>query len=219
MHTSGRGPVSKGTVSGDAALRRLHGYYRWHAHFYDATRWTFLFGRTALIRLAAERLRPRRILEVGCGTGRNLTELARFFPEAEIVGLDLSAEMVRKARKKIERYGPRVSLLQRVYDGPVSGGDPFDLIIFSYCLSMINPGYADVLKLCDRDLATQGHLALVDFHDTSFGWFRRWMGLNHVRMDGQVLAALQSAGLNLQPCLVKSAYGGLWRWFACLAGR
>ena len=206
-------------MSDDAALANLHGYYRWHAHFYDATRWAFLFGRTALIRLAAGQLRPRRILEVGCGTGKNLTELARFFPHAEIVGLDLSAEMLSKARRKIEIYGPRVSLLHREYNAPISGGDPFDLIVFSYCLTMINPGYNDVLQFCVQDLSPTGRVAVVDFHDTSFRWFRRWMGLNHVRMDGHILAALQGAGLNPQPCLVKSAYGGLWRWFACLASR
>lgn len=206
-------------MSDNAALANLHGYYRWHAHFYDATRWAFLFGRTSLIRRAAAELRPRCILEVGCGTGKNLAELARFFPHAEIVGLDLSADMLARARKKIEIYGPRVSLLERVYNSPVSGGNPFDLIIFSYCLSMINPGYADVLRVSQQDLSPQGHLALVDFHDTSFAWFRSWMGMNHVRMDGQILAALKGAGLNLQPCLVKSAYGGLWRWFTCLACR
>jgi S-adenosylmethionine-diacylgycerolhomoserine-N-methlytransferase len=140
-------------VNDNAALANLHGYYRWHAHFYDATRWAFLFGRAALIRQAAEQLRPRRILEVGCGTGTNLAKLARRFPDAEIVGLDLSAEMLRKARKKVERYGPRVSLLERVYNAPVSGGDRFDLIVFSYCLSMINPGYAEVLRLSEQDLS------------------------------------------------------------------
>jgi S-adenosylmethionine-diacylgycerolhomoserine-N-methlytransferase len=169
--------------------------------------------------LAAGHLRPRRILEVGCGTGTNLAELARFFPQAEIVGLDLSAEMLSKARKKIEVYGPRVSLLHREYNAPISGADPFDLIVFSYCLTMINPGYSDVLRFCGQDLSSVGCLALVDFHDTKFSWFRRWMGLNHVRMDGQILAALPKAGLKLQPCLVRSAYGGLWRWFACLATR
>jgi hypothetical protein len=45
------------------------------------------------------------------------------------------------------------------------------------------------------------------------------MGLNHVRMEGQVLAALEKAGLTREYCPVKSAYGGLWRWFACLAKR
>jgi S-adenosylmethionine-diacylgycerolhomoserine-N-methlytransferase len=206
-------------LSDNAALESLHGYYRWHAHFYDATRWAFLFGRTALIRKAAERLRPRRILEVGCGTGKNLAELARFFPHAEIVGLDLSAEMLSKARKKIAVYGQRISLLERRYNAPVSSGDPFDLIVCSYCLSMINPGYEEVLALCIRDLSPHGSLAIVDFHDTRFAWFRRWMGVNHVRMDGQILSAVEGFKLNLQLRSVASAYGGLWRRFACLATR
>jgi S-adenosylmethionine-diacylgycerolhomoserine-N-methlytransferase len=206
-------------VRDDAALANLQGYYRWHAHLYDATRWSFLFGRAALIRTVAEQVRPQRILEVGCGTGKNLAELARIFPHSKIVGLDLSAEMLNKARRKIEMYGPRVSLLERTYAVPVSFGEPFDLIVLSYCLSMINPGYAEVLRLCEQDLSPEGRLALVDFHDTKFGWFRRWMGLNHVRMDGQIVAALQAAGLKLQPYVVNSAYGGLWRWFYCVASR
>jgi S-adenosylmethionine-diacylgycerolhomoserine-N-methlytransferase len=203
----------------NAQVTNLYGYYRWHAHFYDATRWAFLFGRARLIQMAGETLLPRRILEVGCGTGKNLVELARTFPDAEIVGLDLSEEMLGKARKKIEVYGPRVSLQQRVYDAPISAGDPFDLIVFSYCLTMINPGYAEVIRVSMKDLAPAGHVAVVDFHDSRFGWFRRWMGVNHVRMEGQVLDALRGAGLKLQPCELRSAYGGLWRWFACLAAR
>ena len=206
-------------MSGDVALDSLHRYYRWHAHFYDATRWAFLFGRRELIHSAAERLRPRRILEVGCGTGRNLVELARCFPDAQIVGLDLSADMLSKARKKVETYRPRVSLREGAYNFPISSGNPFDLIVLSYCLSMINPGFAEVLRICDQDLSSRGHLALVDFHDTQFNWFRNWMGLNHVRMDGQILAALKEAKLHLHPCKVGSAYGGLWRWFSCLASK
>jgi hypothetical protein len=45
------------------------------------------------------------------------------------------------------------------------------------------------------------------------------MGVNHVRMDGQIVPALKDAGLTPQPCSVHSAYGGLWRWFSCLATR
>ena len=202
-----------------AAVTNLQGYYRWHAQFYDLTRWAFLFGRTALIRRAAEQLSPKRILEIGCGTGKNLAELARCFPDAEIVGLDLSADMLGKARKKVAIYGPRVSLLEQIYDAPVSGGEPFDLIVLSYCLTMINPGYREVLGFCHQDLSPKGHLAVVDFHDTEFSWFRRWMGVNHVRMDGQVRVALESLGFNLQSSTVRPAYGGLWRWFACLAAR
>lgn len=203
-------------VVGPAA--RLTNYYRWHAHIYDVTRWAFLFGRSRLIRLAAQHVRPRRILEIGCGTGRNLVELARTFQSAEIVGVDLSAEMLKKAHKKIARYSSRVSLMQTAYLEPLSDGDPFDLIVFSYCLSMINPCFDDVLRLCERDLSSCGSIAIVDFHDTPFLWFRRWMGLNHVRFDGQILRVLEERGV-VEQYTLESAYGGLWRWMMCLGAR
>jgi S-adenosylmethionine-diacylgycerolhomoserine-N-methlytransferase len=198
----------------------LSDYYRSHAGIYDWTRWTFLFGRSRLIRLAAERIQPRRVLEIGCGTGKNLVQLARAFPMAEIVGMDLSGDMLEKTRRKTQRYGSRVSLMQGAYrEEALSIGDPFDLIVFSYCLSMINPGYADVLQRCQQDLSQSGWLAIVDFHDTPFRWFGRWMGLNHVRLDGQILEALRRSALWLGHCDIRPAYGGIWRVLTCLAAR
>jgi ubiquinone/menaquinone biosynthesis C-methylase UbiE len=38
-----------------------------------------------------------RILDVGCGTGALLRLVARHFPEAELMGVDASAEMIRMA--------------------------------------------------------------------------------------------------------------------------
>ncbi len=61
----------------------LEKYYRFHSRIYDATRWLFLFGRDRLIKTAALFTRPRRILEVGCGTGKNLVRLRQTFPGAE----------------------------------------------------------------------------------------------------------------------------------------
>lgn len=198
----------------------LSDYYRWHAAIYDWTRWTFLFGRTRLIHVAVERVQPRRIIEIGCGTGKNLVQLARAFPMAEIVGMDLSDEMLGKARRKTDRFGSRITLLKYAYNqATYLAGDPFDLIVFSYCLSMINPGYAEVLHTCQKDLSPSGCLAIVDFHDTPFRWFREWMGLNHVRLDGQILEALRLSGLRLGHCDLRRAYGGLWRVLTCLASR
>jgi len=42
---------------------------------------------------------PGRILEYGCGVGRNLPHLRRYFPEAEIHGCDVSAESLAEARR------------------------------------------------------------------------------------------------------------------------
>jgi SAM-dependent methyltransferase len=52
---------------------------------------------------ACERLdaEPRRILELGTGTGAGALALARRYPEAEIVGVDLAAAMVEAAEAKV----------------------------------------------------------------------------------------------------------------------
>jgi ubiquinone/menaquinone biosynthesis C-methylase UbiE len=43
---------------------------------------------------------PRRILDLGTGTGLAAFDLAARYPEAEIVGVDLAAEMVEEALRK-----------------------------------------------------------------------------------------------------------------------
>ncbi len=59
-------------------------YYRLQSKIYDATRWTFLFGRKRIIRElpVLEQKAALEVLEVGCGTGYNLKRLALQFPNA-----------------------------------------------------------------------------------------------------------------------------------------
>jgi len=200
------------TVPLQSPSRELSDYYRWHSHIYDMTRWAFLFGRHEIIHRAARNCAtPRRILEVGCGTGKNLVALARAFPKAEILGLDLSADMLDRARPKVVPFGGRVGLLHRPYDAPVAGERKFDLILFSYSLSMINPGYEGVLDLCREDLDVEGSVAVVDFHHSCVAWFRRWMGVNHVRMEGHLMKAF---GERFEPrsSEICAAYGVLWQY-------
>jgi S-adenosylmethionine-diacylgycerolhomoserine-N-methlytransferase len=185
-------------------------YYRFHSRIYDATRWSFLFGRTAIMENFVGDA-PRRILEVGCGTGRNLVELARRFPQAQVTGADLSATMLDLARKKITGFGPRVQLLHQAYTAPLSDPPGYDLVLFSYALSMFNPGYDTAITAARSDLVPGGHIAVVDFHDSRFGFFERWMWVNHVRMNGQLRPLLQSLFTPATDRLCP-AYAGLWRY-------
>ncbi|HCK80923.1 MAG TPA: class I SAM-dependent methyltransferase [Candidatus Competibacter sp.] len=191
----------------------LADYYRWHARLYDATRWSFLFGRSALIRAITGRCQPASILEIGCGTGSNLLRLRRRFPDAAITGLDLSTDMLVQARRKLDRRSARITLRQGRYDQPLQPDQPFDLIVFSYCLSMIDPGWQQALDAALSDLQPGGLLAVVDFHDTRFSGFRRWMGFNHVRMDGHLLPSLNERCEALTQN-VRPAYGNVWRYFS-----
>ena len=70
------------------------------------------------------------------------------------------------------------------YDQPLSSEAPFDLVVFSYALSMFNPGWEEALAAALGDLSPGGALAVVDFHDSPLPAFKRWMGLNHVRPGG-----------------------------------
>lgn len=53
-----------------------------------------------LERLDWARLQPRRVLDLGTGTGKALPALAARFPDAEIVGLDLTPGMLRVADRQ-----------------------------------------------------------------------------------------------------------------------
>lgn len=186
-------------------------YYRFHARIYDLTRWTFLRGRESLVRLAAAHCQPQDLLEVGCGTGKNLLHLGRLFPEAQLWGLDLSPHMLAQARQKLQSLRQRTAFVQAAYDRPVSPGR-FDLVVFSYALSMFNPGWDEALLTASHDLSPGGAIAVADFHDSPSPRFKSWMGFNHVRLDSHLLPSLR----NLFPSgewSVHPACGGLWSYF------
>ncbi len=188
-------------------------YYRFHAGIYDLTRWTFLFGRRALVRHIAER-QPRRVLEIGCGTGRNLIGLKKRVPDAECMGVDASADMLRIARGKAGdldiRWVEGMYPSQEVDAALESAGEP-DVILFSYALSMFNPGYDECLKKAHSTIAPGGVVCVVDFHNSPFAWFRRWMAMNHVRMESQLLDAMLKLG-ELSLYREKRGLLGIWRY-------
>ena len=62
-------------------------------------------GKRLIERVEFKRLDPKRVLDLGCGTGRLVPELNDRFPGAEIVGLDLSTEMLRRFRDQPRARG------------------------------------------------------------------------------------------------------------------
>ncbi len=195
--------------------QRLTGYYQLHAKIYDATRWSFLFGRSAMISSLASRIHATQILEVGCGTGKNLLALATAFPDAEITGVDLSADMLAVARRTLVEHRQRIQLIQAPYQAAPDKKPRYDLILFAYSLTMFNPGWEAAIADAYTDLYLDGTIAVVDFHTTTFPPFAQWMGVNHVRMDGHLLPCLKERFSPLA-CEVAPAYGGLWHYLLFL---
>jgi ubiquinone/menaquinone biosynthesis C-methylase UbiE len=70
-----------------------------------AAGWEERIGPEGLIPLGAalERIsaRPQRALDLGTGTGGAAFTLARRFPEAEVIGADIAAQMIEQARRNL----------------------------------------------------------------------------------------------------------------------
>ncbi|MCB0589125.1 MAG: class I SAM-dependent methyltransferase, partial [Phaeodactylibacter sp.] len=191
--------------------RAMERYYELQSKIYDATRWAFLFGRRRIIReLPFPIGKEAKILEVGCGTGYNLRRLARWFPNAQITGIDVSAHMINKAGQATAEFGKRVQLIQEPYAfGNGRFAEWMDAVLFSYSLTMINPQWKELIVQAKRDLRPGGIIAVVDFHDSRFSWFRSHMSNHHVRMDGHLLPFLNKT-FSPMSAEVLPAYGGIW---------
>ena len=111
--------------------------YRWTRHIYDLTRKYYLFGRDRMIR-ELDLPRGGSVLEVACGTGRNLAVISRAWPKAELYGMDISAEMLKTASATL---GARAALAQgdatQFDPAAVFGRAQFDRVTISFATSMI----------------------------------------------------------------------------------
>lgn len=186
--------------------------YRHQRYFYDLTRKYYLFGRDRLI----DGLNSQpgdRIVEVGCGTARNLVKIARRYPEARLFGLDASKEMLKTASDTVRRAGlSHRILLSHGYAedlSPAVFGEshPFNACVFSYSLSMI-PDWRRALNAAAQGLAAHGRIHIVDFGDLEgFGagtrkLMLRWLALFHVVPRVELLQSFerdQEASLEVLP--------------------
>lgn len=153
---------------GDAAAL-MDRMYRHQRHVYDLSRKYYLFGRDEAI----ARLKPEpddAVLEIGCGTGRNLIKAAKAYPEARLFGLDVSRQMLDTAAVSIARAGlsSRIAIGQAdatAFDPRALFGEArFERVIISYALSMI-PAWREALAQALDVVSPGGSLHLVDFGD------------------------------------------------------
>lgn len=192
-------------ATGDHAAL-MDSIYRGQRHIYDATRKYYLFGRDRLIAgLACEP--GDSVLEIACGTGRNLDRIGRKWPGVRLFGLDISNEMLISASG---RLGTRALLAQgdaRDFDAATALGQRrFDRVVLSYSLSMI-PDWERALRHAAALVAPGGSLQLVDFGTLEglprplAAALRGWLAKFHVEPRGFMReAALRVCALEALDC-------------------
>lgn len=179
---------------------QMDAVYRVQRHFYDLTRKYYLLGRDRLID-GLNAPANARVLEVGCGTGRNLIAAAKHWRQAGFTGFDISAAMLETAAHSITRAGlcDRIALQKadacQFTSDPAFAGQSFDRIFMSYTLSMI-PGWELALEEAAGALAPGGSLHVVDFgqQEQLPRWFRNllfaWLRRFHVSPRADLPAVL-----------------------------
>jgi 2-polyprenyl-3-methyl-5-hydroxy-6-metoxy-1,4-benzoquinol methylase len=83
----------------------------------------------------------KRILDFGCGSGSSTMVLARMFPRSEIVGVELSPELLELARRRKDFYGYRnlTFLLSPAGTTLPEGLAPFDFVVLSAVFEHLLP--------------------------------------------------------------------------------
>ena len=185
-----------------ATTEEMDEMYRWTRYVYDLSRKYYLLGRDRLLR--DMELKPGdRVLEIGCGTARNLVCLARWRPDVRCYGLDASTEMLATAAAKVKARGLerritlRHCLAEQLDHAKTFDLDaPFDAAFFSYSLSMI-PTWPQAIDAALANIRRGAAFYVVDFWDQADwpGWFRvllkRWLDLFHVRHRPELLDHLR----------------------------
>jgi S-adenosylmethionine-diacylgycerolhomoserine-N-methlytransferase len=153
--------------------------YRTQRHIYDLTRKYYLLGRDRLI---ADLAPPAggTVLELGCGTARNLIIAARRYPDARFFGFDISEAMLEAARESVRKAGLERRIFLTRGDATafsaqhLFGLQGFDRVFCSYTLSMI-PGWEKAIAAAAESLAPGGRMHIVDFgtQDDLPRWFAR----------------------------------------------
>jgi S-adenosylmethionine-diacylgycerolhomoserine-N-methlytransferase len=189
------------------SAEKMDAMYRVQRHFYDLTRKPYLLGRDTLIRNLAV---PDcgTVLEIGCGTARNLACIAKAYPSSHCFGVDISAAMLKTAKSTIKRSGldDRITVAQAdataLNPKAVFGIERFDRVVISYALSMI-PDWERALYSAMHLLNPNGSLHIADFGDQAGlpDWLRStlwsWLKMFSVVPRTELIDTANSMAKNL----------------------
>ncbi len=197
-----RNPKSK-IQNRDGAFENMDRMYRHQRYFYDLTRKYYLLGRDRLLLREMKIADGENVLEIGCGTARNLIVLAKKHGGAHFFGLDASSEMLKTAQRKVDsKHLENISLKTALadefrFDETFGLTNKFDACFFSYAVSIIPP-WKESIENALENLKAGKSLYIVDFYDQKSlpVWFQKtlqsWLKQFHVKYPKELIPFLEN---------------------------
>lgn len=172
--------------------------------FYDVM--TELMGANRVRRALLDSLAfapGSKALDIGCGTGTFVALLKRLHPQVQVVGLDPDPKALARARRKAEKTGTEVDLVQGFSQELRFADGTFDHVFSSFMFHHLD---ADVKQATLREvwrvLRPGGRFHLLDFGGSDsgrYGWLARFFHSQAQLKDNvepRVLTGLKSAGFS-----------------------
>lgn len=142
-----------------------------------------------------------RVLDVACGTGPNF----RYLPDSvELVGIDVSQEMLDRARTELDRLDRDGTLARMDAQSLEFADDSFDTVVSSFSTCTF-PDPVAALQEMQRVCAPDGRILLVE-HGRSdvelIARYQEWRAESHYERAGcratqEPLAVVRRAGLSV----------------------
>lgn len=178
--------------------------YRTWAATYDAASRPILPIEQPVVWSLLEQSAPGRALDAACGTGRHARRLVDL--GHTVVGVDLSAEMLERARTRVPEAEFTTADLSHL---PLES-DSFDVVVCGLALDhspslvdplremrrVVRPGGRIIVSDVNPVVSLLGGAAHVKLDDGSRGFVR-----NHQHLHGDFLAAFTEVGLEVRQCL------------------
>jgi phosphatidylethanolamine/phosphatidyl-N-methylethanolamine N-methyltransferase len=176
-------------------------------------------GRKDAVRIAND-LPGQRILEVGVGTGLSLPY---FRADAEVTGIDVSAEMLARARKRVERQNLRQVKALAVMDAEnlTYADNEFDAVLALYVASVV-PDPARFAAEMRRVCRPGGTIVIVNHFMSENGMMRvveQWLaplaGKIGFHADFPLETFVKSGRLNVREIRPSNLFG-YWKLLRCI---
>ncbi len=135
--------------------------YRHRARLYDLLDLPFEYGRYRRLRRRMFEGLTGRLLDAGVGPGRNI----EFYPEgSEVTGIDLSPAMIARARRRSEKLGRDVELVEMDVSATAFADNHFDAVIATFLFCVLDndrqlPALTELARICKEG----GEIRLLDY--------------------------------------------------------
>jgi ubiquinone/menaquinone biosynthesis C-methylase UbiE len=140
---------------------RLASVYDWLWQRYLACTGAFLYQWTQLAR-------ENVVVDVACGTGLFAEQVLRAFPQQHIIGLDLSAAMLKVAARRCASY-PHVALHVATATALPLAATRFDVALCASALHYFDDPHGALVEI-KRVLKPDGRVVILD-------WCRDFLGM------------------------------------------